>query len=455
MLLRMGLTPNMKTKADDKGWRCTMNQKVLWRGIAVYVLVFFVFCTTSNVYGSGFAVYTQGASALGQADAVIAHVDDPSAIFFNPALINKLEGTQIELGTTLLFPSHEFKSAATGNSFRTESEVFYPPTVFITHKFNDKISAGLGIFSPFGLGVNWGNSWEGRYIATDSEMITFNINPVVSYKVTPDFTFAAGVDFLLLDTTLKKSLNLSGLASAVPSLGLPAGLPDGRQKFKGDGHGVGYNFGILYDVNKDISFGASYRSEIKVDIDGDSTFTLPSPSLGVLFPNTSGNSHITLPRVVQAGVAYKGFNRLTLETGMRWEGWSSFKELRINLDKPVLGSTTSITEKSWHDTYSANLGAKYQLNDTVALLAGYLYGGNPVPDKTFDPVVPDATTHLFTVGTNIKYKNMRIDLAYGYQLLEGRSKNNTVADPLNPFNNANGRYNTDIHLFGISLTYKI
>lgn len=419
-----------------------MNQKVLWRRIAVYVFIFFVFYTTSNAYGSGFAIYTQGASALGQADAVIAHADDPSAIFFNPALINKLEGTQIELGTTLLFPSPEFKSTATGNSFRTESEVFYPPTVFVTYKFNDKISAGLGIFSPFGLGINWGNSWEGRYIATNSEMKTFNFNPVVSYKVTPDFTFAAGVDFLLLDTTLKKRLNLSGLASAVP--GLPAGLPDGRQKFKGDGNGVGYNFGILYDINKNISLGVSYRSEIKVGIDGDATFALPSPSLGALFPNTSGNSHITLPRVGHIGIDYKGFNRLTLETGARWEGWSSFKELRINLDKPVLGSTASITEKNWHDAYSANLGAKYQLNDTVALLAGYLYGGNPVPDRTFDPIVPDATTHLFTVGTNINYKNMRIDLSYGYQLLEGRSKNNTVADPFNPSSNANGGCNTDI-----------
>ena len=87
------------------------------------------------------------------------------------------------------------------------------------------------------------------------------------------------------------------------------------------------------------------------------------------------------------------------------------------------------------------------------MLAGYLYGGNPVPDKTFDPVVPDATTHLFTVGTNVKYKNMRIDIAYGYQLLEGRSKNNTVADPITHLYPANGKYNTDLHMLGISLTY--
>ena len=420
-----------------------MKQKILWRRIAVCMLIFLAFFTNSNVYGSGFAVYTQGASALGQADAVIAHADDPSAIFFNPALMNKLEGTQIELGTTLLFPLQDFRSTATGNTFRTERDVFYPSTIFITHKFNDKISAGLGIFSPFGLGVNWGNSWEGRYIATNSKLKTFNFNPALSYKITPDITLAAGVDFLLLDTTLKKNLNQSSL---IP------GLPDGGQKFKGNGNGVGYNLGILYDINKDISFGASYRSEIKVDIHGDATFDV-HPLLAALFPNTSGNAHITLPQTVHAGIAYKGFNRLTLETGMRWEDWSSYKDLRINFDQPVAGSTTSITEKNWHDAYSANLGVKYQLNDTVALLAGYLYGGNPVPDGTFDPVVPDATTHLFTVGTNVKYKNMKFDIAYGYQLLEGRSKNNTVADPLNPSNSANGKYNTDIHMLGMSLTY--
>ena len=112
---------------------------------------------------------------------------------------------------------------------------------------------------------------------------------------------------------------------------------------------------------------------------------------------------------------------------MRWEDWSSFRELKINLDQPVGGSNESITEKL-ADAYAVNLGAKYRLNETIALLAGYLYSGNPVPDDTFDPIVPDANTHLFTIGTSIKYKNMNIDLAYGYQRLEGTSKNNTIDD---------------------------
>ncbi len=427
-----------------------MCQKRVWKELAAFICLFFVFCTTQHAYSSGFAIYTQGASALGQADSVIAHTDSPSAVFFNPALINKLEGTHIESGTTLIFPSREFDSDITGGNDETEDSMFYPSTVYVTRKFNEKISAGLGIFSPFGLATTWDDDWEGRYIGTKSEMKTFNINPVVSYQILPNVSIATGVDVLFLDTTLEKKINLSGF-----------GLPDANQEFDGYGNGVGYNFGIVYDVTKDISLGASYRSEIKVDIEGDSDFDLPSvtPSpLRALFPDTDGTTDITLPQQAHVGVCYKGFDRLTLEATLRWEGWSSFDELKVDFDRPIAGSNESITEKDWQNTYSTNFGAKYQLNDWIALLGGYLYGGNPVPDKTFDPIVPDANTHLFTFGTSLKIKNFKIDLAYAYQLLEGRSKSNSVDDNpsdglLNAATSANGKYETDLHMVGISVGY--
>lgn len=427
-----------------------MCQKRVWKELAAFICLFFVFCTTQHAYSSGFAIYTQGASALGQADSVIAHTDSPSAVFFNPALINKLEGTHIESGTTLIFPSREFDSDITGGNDETEDSMFYPSTVYVTRKFNEKISAGLGIFSPFGLATTWDDDWEGRYIGTKSEMKTFNINPVVSYQILPNVSIATGVDVLFLDTTLEKKINLSGF-----------GLPDANQEFDGYGNGVGYNFGIVYDVTKDISLGASYRSEIKVDIEGDSDFDLPSvtPSpLRALFPDTDGTTDITLPQQAHVGVCYKGFDRLTLEATLRWEGWSSFDELKVDFDRPIAGSNESITEKDWQNTYSTNFGAKYQLNDWIALLGGYLYGGNPVPDKTFDPIVPDANTHLFTFGTSLKIKNFKIDLAYAYQLLEGRSKSNSVDDNpsdglLNAATSVNGKYETDLHMVGISVGY--
>ncbi len=385
----------------------------------------------TDSFGSGFAVYTQDASALGQGNAMIAHTDGPAAIFFNPALLNKLEGTQVEVGTTLIFPSRKFKSDLSSTEYETEYSVFYPSTFYISHKFDDKVSAGLGIFSPFGLGTDWGENWEGRYITTRSEMKTFNFNPAISYQIMPNLSVAAGVDFIMMDATLERKINL--------------GLSDAGQKFSGDGRGVGYNLGVVFDINDETSLGASYRSEVKVGIAGDANFNLPSSALSTTFPDTGGETDITLPQQVHAGISYKGFEGLIIEAGARWEGWSSYDELKFDFEQPIAGSTTVAYEKDWRNTWTGNAGAQYQLNNGVSLRAGYLYGGNPVPDNTFEPAIPDSNTHIFTIGTGIKSRKMKIDLAYAYQMLESRNKNNTTS--------ANGRYDSRIHLLGISLTY--
>jgi len=397
-----------------------MNLKTSQHISAVLLASALCFHATDS-FGSGFAVYTQDASALGQGNAMIAHTDGPAAIFFNPALLNKLEGTQVEVGTTLIFPSRKFKSDLSGKEYETEYSVFYPSTFYLSHRFDDKVSAGLGIFSPFGLGTDWGEDWEGRYITTRSEMSTFNFNPAISYQIMSNLSVAAGVDFILMDATLENKVNL----------------------FSGDGRGLGYNLGAVYDINEDTTLGASYRSEVNVDIAGDATF-IPAAFY------TKAETDITLPQQVHAGISYKGFEDLIIEAGVRWEGWSSYDELKLDFEQsiPIIGITTMTYEKDWRDTWTGNIGAQYQLNDSVSLRAGYLYGGNPVPDKTFEPSIPDSNTHIFTIGTGLKSHRMKIDLAYAYQMLESREKNNTIGATT-----ANGRYDSRIHLVGISLTY--
>ncbi|MDO9308531.1 MAG: aromatic hydrocarbon degradation protein, partial [Deltaproteobacteria bacterium] len=80
---------------------------------------------------------------------------------------------------------------------------------------------------------------------------------------------------------------------------------------------------------------------------------------------------------------------------------------------------------------------------------GYLYGWNPVPDDTFEPSVPDANTHLFCVGSEMAFDRMKLAVSYAYQLQEERNNNNTVG-----LGSANGVYNADMHMLGISLAYK-
>ncbi len=401
-----------------------------WRRVAVTTLLCAgnVVGTVLPVHGSGYGIFTQGAAALGQADAVIAHGDGPSAVFFNPARINSLPGTQLEFGTTLIFPHREYTDSS-GDVSHTKDSVFYPSSFYLTHALNDSISFGLGVFNPFGLGTDWGGDWPGRYIATRSKITTYTINPVVSWRVAPFLSIAVGLDVVLLDATLKNKIYT------------PSG--DVKQKFTGDGTGLGYNLGLFIDTGKGVTIGASYRSEVKIDIDGKDEF---SPAV---YPDMDGKTSLKLPQQVFAGVAWQASDRLVVEAGMRWEDWSSFKQLRITLDQPGGSSTVATYPRNWHSTFAVNAGGKYRLNESFSVMAGYLYGWNPVPDSTFEPAIPDSDTHLFCLGGELRRGNMTLGLGYGYQLQKGRSKATNQYDSY-----ANGGYESDLHLVALSLAYR-
>jgi len=390
---------------------------------------------------SGFGIFTQGAAALGRGNAVVASGDGPSVLFFNPALMNRLPGTQLEAGTTLIFPQREFRDGS-GAVSTTRDSVFYPSTFYLTHTISEKASAGLAVFNPFGLGTDWGDNWPGRYIATKSEIESYNVNPVASYRVTPWLSVAAGLDIILLDAKLEGRILT------------PAG--DVRQRFTGDGNGIGYNVGIALDAGSDITFGASYRSEVRIDIDGSASFDAPAALPSGLFPNTAAKTSLTLPQQVSAGIACRAGADLVAEIGMRWEDWSSFRALKLEFNQPVAGSTSLISPRNWHATFAVNAGGKYRINDRYSVMAGYLFGWNPVPDETFEPAIPDSETHLFCVGGEGRFGRLTVALGYGYQLQEGRTKNNSIGTfpGSSPSDLVNGSYSSDLHLLGMSFGYR-
>ena len=194
------------------------------------IAVFCMTCSVTVAFGSGYGIFTQGADGLGQANAVIAHGDGPSGAYFNPAQITKLPGTQIEIGTTLVFPHREYH-APDGSTYGNQETVLLPPTtLYITHAFTDKLSGSFALFSPFGLSNDWGSDWPGRYITTKANMLTLNFNPALAYRILPHFSLAAGLDVVFLSATLKSVV--PSYAFGIPGAGLrhPAEVQRLRQR---------------------------------------------------------------------------------------------------------------------------------------------------------------------------------------------------------------------------------
>ena len=412
--------------------------------IELVLILLLLFLWTPPIYASGFGVFSQGASSFGMAGSSIAHSNSPSSIFYNPALISELQGTQVEMGTTALLLTFEHESALTGRETETDNSLHFPSTLYITHALDRKWSVGVGIFSPFGLASEWDEGWEGRYLATRSKLQSFCVNPVLSYKLSSKLTLAAGVNLLYLDTDLENAVNL-----------LPYGLNDGFRSFEGDDTIWGFNAGLRFQVTDTVALGASYRSGYHVDLDGSIAFDLPVEGATLIrqyLPDSRATASIDLPQITFVGIAWQVHPQVILETGLLWEGWSDYETESIRFDMPIFGMTSDVQIKNWKDTITVNLGGEYFLSDRYTLRAGYIYRENAIPDETFEPSLPDADAHLFAMGGDLHWSTKyTLSLAYVYERQKSRDKVNFLGDPLG--GNANGTYRSDIHFLALSLNW--
>jgi len=426
---RSGVSTGKRSIRSSKGNRVLKSVTLAVFGLTVFLLGSHLTSTPSNA--SGFSLFTSGAAELAMCDSVIAHTEGPASNFWNPALLPELGGTQIEIGTMILRPSVDFRSDFTGIKDSMESNTFFPSTLFVTHRINDRFSVGFGVNNTFGLGTEWPDDWEGRYLATLSELETYNINPNIAWKVSDKLSLACGFDIILGDVTLEQKVDLSGF-----------GLPDGNQKIDGDGEGYGYNLGILYKITEELAFGMSYRSKITLEIEGDYSLTLVGLKSGI-------KADLDLPAHLFAGLTYKPSKNILLEIGGKWEEWSTYKHLKVKADLPIFaGSTVAVIPKDWKDVYGFNLGIKYNIDPTLAVSAGYLHEGNPVPSHTFDPSIPASDRNDFSLGIQKIFNKLRIALSYLYESYDDRNKRNSVGMGL-----ANGKYEQEIHIFALSVSY--
>src|SRR5438132_2743098 len=113
---------------------------------------------TTAAFAGGFSFTEHGAAASGKANAFAGEANDPSAIFYNPAGITQLPGTQLMIGTSIVKLDSTFRSSMPTPGVPSESELQdqFPivPHFYITHRFkqwDERVSIGLGVYTPFGI----------------------------------------------------------------------------------------------------------------------------------------------------------------------------------------------------------------------------------------------------------------------------------------------------------------
>lgn len=418
----------------------------LWLG-----LIFSTYQLSS--YAAGFALSEQGASGLGNAYAGAAAIaEDASTIFFNPAGMTYLEGSQIVGALHLIKTNGDFDNKnsvpvaayASGGEGGNLGSLAVIPNFFYKQDINEQLKFGLGVSTPFGLKTEYDKNWLGRFQAIKSELKTININPSLAWKLNDQWSFGFGISAMWAQAELTSAVNLSAI-----------NLPESLAKNKGDDWGFGFNLGAIYQVTPDTRLGLAFRSKVEQHLKGkvSSPFTLANGNpLQTL--NTDITADLTLPETLSISSFSHLNDRWDLLADVTWTRWTQFKTLTILRDN---GSNTAVgtTQEHWNNTLRYSVGLNYRYSDSIKLRTGVAYDQEAIDNDRRTSRIPGNDRLWLSFGASWQYSpQTRLDVGYAHLFIKEASIYDDQQTPVPSKGLIDGKYDGSADILSLQFTHQ-
>ncbi len=401
-------------------------KKLMRMMVGAMVLVTAGVAVVPAVFGLGFDNPDQDARATGQGEAFVAQADDASAIFYNPAGLTQIKGSEFTSGIFADFPESHLKGGGPGTTMNTMSTI---PHIFASTDFgvtNSPWRFGLGFTVPFGNMANFPRSGPFRYLVTSASLAIYDLQPTVAFQVNDHLSLGVGVNVYLGDTRLNRQVSF-------------APFPDGRIHFGGKGDAVGATAGLMWKITPQHTLGFMYRSPFDMNFDGNGKLVTPIGN-----QQKPADATIQFPQFVKGGYAFRPIPQWKLEADVEWINWDPLNT--VTLHAPGASFNGTAIPFNWKDSWYYEFGTEYQIDDHWTVRGGYIFSVNTVPTSTFGPSVPDSNRHVFSIGVGYTTKRMSDDLVYQYSLSVDRTVNNGTA--------ADGTWQSDSQAVMVTSTLK-
>ena len=396
-----------------RGFLCLFDNTPM-KKLSIFVLTIGFLSASALSYGAGFALYEYSARTTAMGGATMANMPEAASLAVNPALITELDGTQVQVGLTAV--TADAKTTVAGQSRTLKHDVWYLPNFFITKKWSEQVSLGLGGFSRYGLGGEYNSpieTWLGSNLAYKVKLETFSFTPTIAVKANDEVSIAMGLEAMVIGFSQSSYFNLAGAANS------------GNFEISGSGVSWGGNFSFLYRPAwaEKWALGAMYRSKVKQNLNGRINAGGKNfPAINIHDANAEGS--IALPDSISAGLSFRPTEQWTLEAGIVGTFWSAYDQILIQY-KDSETSPVIRNQKKYKDVYRLNFGTEYQLNPNWAVRAGYVFDKSPINRNEMDTLVPVDDRHIASVGVGYKTTTWSLDLAYAHIFakdLSGKSK---------------------------------
>ncbi|WP_064512782.1 long-chain fatty acid transporter FadL [Buttiauxella gaviniae] len=396
-----------------------MSQKNLFTKSALAVAVAIV---SSQAYSAGFQLNEFSSSGLGRAySGEGAVADNAGSASRNPATIMMFDRPSFSGGAVFIDPDVNISGSSPYTGRSTAADNIAPtawvPNLHFVAPINEQFGWGASVTSNYGLATEFNNDYIAGEYGGKTDLTTLNLNLSGAYRLNNNWSFGLGFDAVYAKAKIER---YAGEQTAGAGLATP-----GTQiaRMKGDEWGYGWNAGILYEIDKDNRYGFTYRSEVKIDFDGDYKSNINSafnrvPGAGTKFPwGTSGQTvpgslTLNLPEMWELSGYNKVDPQWAIHYSIAYTSWSQFQELKAT---GTNGQTLFYKDESFKDAYRIALGTTYYMDKNWTFRTGIAFDDSPVPADKRSISIPDQDRFWISAGTTYAFNDdASVDLGVSY-----------------------------------------
>ncbi|MDE5838222.1 MAG: outer membrane protein transport protein, partial [Paramuribaculum sp.] len=231
-----------------------------------------ILCCLTSICASaeGYQINTLSARQLGMAHTGVALKLGAESMIFNPAGLGFSQNT-LDFSGTLTGIKAYATATYKGSDYKTDNGISTPIAFNAAFKAYDNLQLGVSFYTPYGSSINWTKNWPGAILNQNVDLKVYTIQPTLSWRITPKLSVGAGLTIGWGSVNLNKGLvSPSSLDQVLALMGVPARFEDttpASVNLTGKSQvALGANIGVMYDISKNITVGASFRTKMNMKV---------------------------------------------------------------------------------------------------------------------------------------------------------------------------------------------
>jgi len=450
--------------------------------------------TTSEVHASGYLTARFGS------DHGTPAAPNPYAIYYNPAALGGMKGTQVTADLALVFRSVTYERSAqalTPSSDGLRSNPSYVaantggatlfnvlPLPFLggaSDLGTKDLRVGYAFYIPFGGLATWDkrDSWEKNTYApgaVDGQQRFHNISgqilaiyntAALAYRLPSNFSIGVNVSAIYHHAETVRARTFDGSDDA---RSLSGALKEGRSYLNVKGFNLSAALGVYWEPTEALKLGLSYTSQPGF---GE---TRMKGTLENQFGSDATRAQAqqvdllqTYPDIIRFGVAFKPTKTSELRFDADFVRWSTFenqcvvqRDAECGIDAngdATSGDVVLNVRRNWKNAFGLRAGGAIWPTEQLELFGSVSLTTSAVPKSTIDASTIDSTRLYGALGARYELtKNLAIAGSYiPIYFLPVDTKGKSIHDDGKPGSasrspSADGKYTSFIHMVNLNAT---